>query len=138
MSATKFGIVYSTLTGRIRRVLFPDSDSELTGLLLGTGESSINFPLSDLLPLPDLQSFLSGQTGLTPTGDRYAIVNESIVAPVPVINSNVVGAIIADPSGCGDSVSGYTLIAHSIAGPGWAWTALGGFVAPPVPIRVVV
>jgi hypothetical protein len=134
-----FGVIYSKATGRIRsHTGTGHTSSEIDSILkVGTGEALFKFNDNQFGDLPTLQSLLSQSTGLTPSNDRYAIVDTSIIS-LSILNSvgNVVGSIIADPS-CGDNIPGYELIAHSDATKGWKYTSLTGFVdIRPVAIKV--
>jgi hypothetical protein len=109
MSATKFAVIYSKATGRIRWEFHPDDDSQLNDIKLLDGEDVLILKNSEKVILPDLQDKLNKKTGKVPKDDRFAVVDQL---------GNVVGAIIADPL-CGDSVPSCQLIAHAEASPGW-------------------
>lgn len=114
-----FGVVYSKTTGRIRSIIHPDSDSELNNIPVGIGEASIKLDNANYLDLDTLQTFLSSITGITPSNDRYAVVDSQGV---------VIGAVIADITI--DAVPGAQLIKHPSASTGWTWSADAGFTAP--------
>jgi hypothetical protein len=117
---TKFAVVYSKNTGRIRREIFPDSDYELDNIILFSGEDIFILDNSEKAILDDLQVKINKKTGLTPLNDRYAIVDKK---------NNVVGAIIADPL-CGDQIPNHRLVPHEKAGPGWKLDTVKGFIHP--------
>lgn len=108
---TKFAVIYSQATGRVRWYLKPDQDSELNQLKPGTGEAIQIIPMEQYGNHVDVQTALNRITGLNPANDRYAIVD--------VLN-NVVGITIADPL-CGDAPpSGSTWLPHATADVGWS------------------
>jgi hypothetical protein len=106
---TKFAVIYSKSTGRIRWEFCPDDDSQLNDIRLLDGEDVLILKNSDRTILPDLQDKINKKTGKVPQDDRYAVVDSL---------NNVVSVIIADPL-CGDSVPSCQLIAHPTASPGW-------------------
>src|SRR5437660_1321971 len=106
-----FGIIYSKNTGRIRWWIVPDNDNELNALNLKPGELLLKVDNSLYGDLFHLQDLVSQKTGLIPSNDRYAVIDSL---------GNVVSAIIADPL-CGDQITGFQLIAHDIACPGWKY-----------------
>jgi len=117
---TKFAVIYSKATGRIRWEFHPDNDEQLNDVRLLEGEAVLILKNSDKALLPNLQNKINKKTGKTPTDDRYAIVDK---------DNNVIGAIIADPS-CGDEVKDCELIAHPTAGSGWKVDSNKQFVEP--------
>lgn len=109
MAASKFPVIYSAQTGRIRSWWKLDDDSELQIVKTLPGELFSVFPMEEYGDLPILQELISRVTGLAPKDDRYAVVDSRGV---------VIGAIHADLA-CGDKVDGHELIPHNEAGPGW-------------------
>ncbi len=114
-------VIYSQTTGRIRSVIVPQTANEQITPNLLPGEAVQQFDISIAKQdLNALQASLNAITGLTPTNDRFAIVD---------VLGNVVGATIACPA-CGDSVPGHQLIANPAASPGWKLVA--GTLTPPL------
>lgn len=126
-SPGSFQVVYSKTTGRVRSYVVPQFANESVTAQTGAGEAVLTFPMAQYGNLPAIQKLVAIATGLTPSNDRYAIVNAQ---------GMVVGAIYADPVGCGDSLAGNqkfagdSLVASQIAGPGWTFM-LGMFMPPP-------
>ncbi len=122
------GLVYSATTWRLRSVVIPENDSQLTGRAVGRGEA-LQIISSDTYaanPGDQLQVILNGLTGQVPSGDRYISVDSG---------NNVVSVHIADPAGCGDTAPqpGNSLIAHDTAVHGdlyWNGTAVHPVHAP--------
>lgn len=134
MAATKFGVVYSQTTGRIRAIYIPDTDAQLQSIRPRPGEALQLFTQAEYAALPALQDALIKITGVTPSNDRYAVVDTSIPKQQADATGNVDSVIIADPL-CGDSIPGKTLIADRLAGVGWKWAADTGFSdTRPVPV----
>lgn len=118
----KFGIVYSTTTGRIRSIIPPAPTQDLDNIKVGEGEEMLRLDdTSYVEDLDQLQDIVSQQIGLVPTNDRYAVVDDT---------GQVVGIIIADPS-AGDYLPGFSLIPSKTAQVGWSWQSGKGFIAPP-------
>lgn len=114
------GIVYSKSTGRIRWILYPDSESELLALRAGDGEA-VHLSKSDTLvndegrPLLQLlQEELNYVTGLNPdkTTDLYAVVDPK--------SGDVLGCITCDPL-CGDKIDEHVLVKDSEADDMAGW-----------------
>ncbi len=132
MAATRVGLVYSTTTWRLRAVVVPDDDAQLSDArFLGLGEAmwSISAATYTGKDTAALQLVLNVLTGHAPSGDRYANVDSG---------NNVVSVHIADPVGCGDPAPsvGATLIPHATAQPGdllWG----GKLIRPPTFSRAV-
>lgn len=121
----KFFVVYSKTTGRVRSFIVPQFSYETVSPTTGKGEGVLGFPMSQYGNLSTLQTLVTKATGLTPANDQYAIVNNQ---------GQVIGSIFADPQGCGDSIQGATLVASSVAGPGWTYSA-GVFTPPPSVVK---
>lgn len=127
--ATKFAIIYSQKTGRIRRIKHPDFDRELDAIPLLPGEAFMIRDRSEYkafivdgvtLPALDcLQDLVTKETGLEPKDDRYVIVDDS---------GKVVGVTPADLT-CGDAeaVVGFELIKEPLADIGWEKNPDGTF-----------
>lgn len=115
-------IVYSTATGRVRRVIVPSAN-----LPRHSGELVSTVPDAQYQGFTDsdaIQGFINSVTGFAPSGDRYVSVDA---------NHNVLGAYIADPA-AGDIApqAGATLVAHATANPGdLLW---GGTLLPSTPV----
>lgn len=120
-----FGVIYSKVTGRIRWWIKPDNDNVLDNIKLQDGEAFLKLDDSLYGDVLKLQDIIFQQTGLSPSNDRYAIVDA---------NGNVTGALIADPL-CGDSIKDCQLIAHDKAGVGWTYDVNKGFTEPPILLR---
>lgn len=110
-SATTVGYFYSKATGRLRWILRPDSDAELAENPARGGEAQLLVPMATHVQAAQsgphaMQAIVTGHTGVTPTGDRHAIVDAT---------GNVVGTVYADPA-CGDAAPhGHTLVVHATA-----------------------
>ena len=114
-------ITYSVATGRVRRVLDPQVNvpnviAFLAQAKLSAGEAAMVYSKTGADDLNAWQAAANAHTGLTPSGDRYCIIDAG---------NNIVGVVIADPA-CGDGIPGCTLVAHAIAGPGAGWTYSAG------------
>jgi len=107
----QFAVVYSATTGRIRSVVI-GSTQDLSSVKVGKGEAKIILDNGLYGDLPTLQSTVSLQTGLTPSNDRYAIVDPQ---------GNVIGATIADPT-IDPPPANDTFVQSDVAGPGWKYT----------------
>lgn len=122
MAATQIGIVYSAATGRARRLIIPDADGQLGFHPRGAGEALL-IVTPEQLAASNEQSLVTGATGLTPSNDRYAQIDG---------DGNVAAAHVLDFA-CNDHLlpffSGFTLIAHPNAGPGW-WRGSGRWHPP--------
>ena len=112
-------VIYSSRTGRIRRIIAdPDrTDLELAARFLPGGGESIQLDMA-LGPLDVMQDALNKLTAKTPADDRY--VNVAANGDVGSI------AILADPD-AGDSIPGFTLVAHAQAREGWRQMRDGTF-----------
>lgn len=125
MPATQFAVRYSQTTGRVRSWINfngpSEGDSLLSTVVPAPGEAVATFPISQYGDLPTIQSLVNGITGMTPSGDRYAIIDPSQVDANG--NQLVVGALICDPDGCGDSIPEMDLVVHPDACVGWTYTA---------------
>ena len=119
--ATRIAVVYSAATGRVRWIMVAPTDAELTKAKPGPGEARLLLP-RETGDLHAVQAAVSDATGLAPTDDRFAIVDDQ---------DKVVGVLHADPDGCGDRVPGLRLIPTAAAGIGWTHS-VGQFIAPPV------
>lgn len=117
---TKFAVIYSKATGRIRWQFHPDNDEQLNDIKLLDGEEVKFFNNSEKCLLQDLQSKLNLKTKKVPTNDRYVIVDK---------DNNVIGAIIADPL-CGDKIKDCELVAHKTATIGWKMNSSKQFIEP--------
>lgn len=114
-------IVYSAATGRVRRVLDPQKVVAnviqfLAQANLGVGEAAMVYTKTGADNVTAWQAAANAHTGLTPTADRYCVIDAG---------NNIVGTVIADPA-CGDGYPNCTLVAHPIAGPGAGWTYSAG------------
>lgn len=101
-------VIYSTRTGRVRRIISDEvrSEAKLEALFPpGVGEASIR---AGGATLEEIQEAVSDLTGLVPTNDRVAVVDS---------NGIVVAAIMADH--VIDSSSAGVLVAHAEAQIGW-------------------
>lgn len=113
-------VIYSATTGRIRSIIVPQTANEQIQPNLLPGEAVQQFDMSVAKQdLNALQVSLNAITGLTPSNDRFAIVDK---------NNNVIGAVIACPA-CGDAVPNCQLIPSATAAPGWILSA--GSLTPP-------
>lgn len=135
MSSTKIGIAYSKTTGRVRWFVIPDNDKELDSLKAGEGEIILIVNRSVDNSLPILQAQVTQSSGLTPSNDRYAIIDPNQTDAQG--NQIVIGAVIADPS-CGDKFPGKTFISHAQAGVGWSYDPAGKIFVAPVISQVIV
>jgi hypothetical protein len=106
--STKFAVIYSINTGRIRWEFHPDYDEQLDDINLLDGEAVLILDNSEKALLPDLQDKISKKIGKTPTDDRFVVVDK---------NNNVVSIVIADPNI--DSIPEHQLIPHATANLGW-------------------
>lgn len=117
-----YGVVYSTNTGRIRRINVPDrAGDELLGVLLLPGEAAVVMAPADE---PSLQATLSAQIGKTPSNDRYAFVpaGAAVLVPFTIVDVHIMDPLI-------DHVpNGMQAIAHPTVGPGYTYTTAGGLV----------
>lgn len=120
MASTKFAIIYSKATGRIRWYLRSDDDSDHQTINLLPGEALMELPNELWNNHIALQEHVNKHTGKVPKDDRYAIVHP---------NGDVVGAILADPK-CGDKIEGHQLISHPEASAGWRHHPQKGFIKP--------
>jgi hypothetical protein len=118
-------IVYSTATGRVRRVV--DPQKIVTNVIAfvaqagaQAGESTLVYNNTGTGNLSAWQAAVNAKTLKTPTGDRYCIIDAG---------NNIVGVCFADPL-CGDAVPGCTLVQHDTAGPGWTYS--GTTFTPPL------
>lgn len=98
-------IVYSSATGRVRRIITPSSN-----LARHAGEAQLTVSTAQYNAFADfnaIQAFVNTSTGITPSGDRYVSVDSSF---------NVLSAHIADPTS-GDTAPqiGASLIANAAA-----------------------
>lgn len=117
MASTKFLVVYSKNTGRIRWIMRSDDDSEHALISLKDGEAMLELENEKYGNHLEVQEHVNRHTGTTPENDRYAIVHPS---------GEVVGVIFADPL-CGDSIEGHNLIPHETADVGWKHDKVKGF-----------
>lgn len=114
----KFAIIYSKKTGRIRRFsTVTDGIPEISPVK--DGENMLVFEEDKYGDLYTLQNLINTVTGLTPTDDRYAIIDNK---------GDVQGSILADPEGCGDSVPDMVLVKHANADKGWIYDKEDGFI----------
>jgi len=113
--------IYSTATGRLRRVISnsvgetQSDDALLIKHIAGTGESALI--VLDNLGIDGFQAAVTVESGKTPANDRYAVIHQ---------NGDVENIIIADPL-AGDSVRNKTLVASETARVGWRITRAGEF-----------
>lgn len=114
-------IVYSVATGRVRRVLdpqkvVPNVVQFLAQANLRAGEAAMVYTKTGANNISAWQAAVNAQTGKTPSGDRYCVIDAG---------NNIVGVVIADPT-CGDGYPSCTLVAHPTACPGAGWTYAAG------------
>ena len=125
---TKFWVVYSKATGRIRSIVRGETAEEESNITvkLNSGEAVRTLPIASYGNHVAVQPMLTSMVGISPLNDRYALVDS---------NGIVQGAIIADPL-CGDSVPGFTLIAHPTAEKGWIYNSATSIFSAPVKVVV--
>jgi hypothetical protein len=128
MAKTTAALFYSATTGRLRRVIVPDDDSQLANHLPGQGEASTTVPISALGGAVAEQAAVTKACGIVPANDRYAVCDPT--QPDGNGNLPVVGAYVLDPLGCGDVIlspsDGATpcyLVPDAKASPGWVLPA---------------
>jgi hypothetical protein len=107
------GVFYSKTTGRVRQIVSPYV-SDATTNPVNSGEGIIYFNDPDFNGLPDvdaIQAAVSGITGIVPSGDRVAMIED---ATGFVVSNHFVCA------NCGDQAyPGHTMTAHPTASKGW-------------------
>jgi hypothetical protein len=126
MAITKFGVVCSTGNALIRRYVYPDTDAQMAvAANVQTGETLV---LVSIGPYPNPAAWLAAVSsavttalGKAPGNPRCAIIDGA---------GNVVNVVMVDPVLDSAAFPGMTLVLDANAGPGWTWTAGGGFVAP--------
>ena len=105
--------IYSTATGRLRRIIRNSPGESASDLSLEvnhlafTGETRIR--ISDGLTIDQTEAAVLVDSGIVPANDRYVLVT---------VFGNVTGAITADPL-TGDSIPNRTLVQHETAREGW-------------------
>jgi len=107
------GIVYSAATGRLRSIVMPDTDAQLDTWQMHPGEAMLILSDAQFAPLSDIpavQTYITTQTGLTPSDDRAVTVDaDGFVKRVDIVDE-----------AAGDvAFQGTSLIHHHRAGPGW-------------------
>lgn len=125
---TKIGIVYAANSKILRRVIFPDSDRELTDPAhVAQGETMLVRDIEEFLNRPQGQMFtqwaegiIEQATGKKPDNPRCVVVSDS--------TSLVTKVILADPEL--DTIGGCTLIKHMTAKPGWVLLSTNGLMDP--------
>lgn len=116
MAATKRVIVYGAVSGIPRRVIVPDSDTDIDGISqrLHTGEAMTIVDIGDTRRPRDIVSVmvpaLTQNRSLFP--DRCMVIN---------IQGLVVDTICADPTI--DTIPGMILVQSDVAGVGWTFAA---------------
>lgn len=120
-------IIYSANTGRLRRLTRDEIQDDAALLFnnpVGQGEGVLMYPADDPIfdTLVGVQAEITAQTGLTPTNDRYVVVD-------PANDHQVEGVYILDPA-CGDSIQDRTLVADANALPGSRLLSDGSFQRP--------
>lgn len=125
MPAANFGVVCSTASGIIRRIVYADTTIQLSGIAnVQSGETLV---LVSSGPYPNstawrtaINTAVQTATGKIPGSSRCCVIDGG---------GNVVQVISADPAL--DSMPGMTLVLSDVANIGWTWTVGGGFVSPP-------
>ncbi len=118
-------VIYSTRTGRIRRII-TDPDRDLVTMqtdfpaVAGEDFADVTQDIPAEQSLDELQAEVSALTGLVPRDDRYAIVTS---------RGQVVGAIMADAA-IDFPRSSQTLVAHPLAAPDWRQMRDGSWQRP--------
>lgn len=121
---SKIGIVYSTQSKIIRRVVIPTFDnSEITNHALSAGESLLITDKPNQINPDTISNLIFQNLGITPPSSRCAVVVKA-----NAVSGNVVSVIHADPDI--DTISGHTLMLNDTALPGWTWNAASGLKAP--------
>jgi hypothetical protein len=107
------GVFYSKTTGRVRQIVSPYV-SDATTNPVNSGEGIIYFNDPNFNGLPDvdaIQAAVSGITGIVPSGDRVAMIE------------NATGFVVSNHfvcANCGDvAYPGHTMTAHPTAVYGW-------------------
>lgn len=122
----KIGIVISTASKIVRRVVVPSADrSEIDNHPLALGETMlvVDVPDGTQLSPQDVSDLVSRQTGITPPSSRCAVVVKA-----NAVSGSVANVIHADPAL--DKVTGATLMLHPTAAAGWTWSAAQGLQPP--------
>ena len=117
-------VIYSTATGRVRRIISNSAGESQTNAELSVnhlafaGETSLS--ARNNLSIDQYQAAVTADSGKTPANDRYAVIDNK---------GDVVNAIIADPL-AGDFVFRHDLVAHDTATMGWRRMRDGTFQRP--------
>lgn len=126
MASTQLLIFYSIATGRARCIRFIEDDSYIPRHSCGKGEAILIYPRNAPGGAYNHQLAVNIITGITPENDTHAIIDAATVNDDG--SYPVVGTIICDPDGCGDSLMGSDgetpclLIPHDTACAGWTYT----------------
>lgn len=116
----KIGIVVSTASKIVRRVVVPDiNQSEITNHPLAAGEQMVVVAAPASATVDAINNIVQQQTGIAPPSSRCAVVVKA-----NAVSGNVVNVVYADPAI--DTVSGATLMLHPTATTGWTWSATQG------------
>lgn len=125
MAATKFGVIYSIANAHVRRYHYGSTDAELTSALCAQGEAIVPVSIGPYVSTAAWQAAINtavtAAAGKAPGSPRCCVINGL---------GQVTSVIMADPTV--DSIPGMTLVLSAVAGVGWTWTLVGGFVAPAV------
>lgn len=82
MASTTVGLVYSAATGRLRSIVIPDNDFELTGRQIHSGEAMVIITKTQFLAAGNgtagLQSLVNAVTGLSPDTSDRAVMLDSL------------------------------------------------------------
>jgi hypothetical protein len=110
-------IIYSSLSGRIRRIINDPTSSPQDMEAMHprrTNEVSAHLPMG---AVDTLQGQINAITGKTPIDSRYAVINA---------DGDVTNVISCEPE-LGDSVEGHTLVESPVARIGWRQMLDGSF-----------
>jgi hypothetical protein len=119
------GLIYGAITGLLRKVVIPDTDSQLPSHV-GPGEVLLVASTAQYAAFagPDaIQAHVNSATGKVPSGYRAALVDEV---------GNVLSIHSADP-GCDHPRSGHRLIWNDAVQKDWI--LVGQQFVPSVPLR---
>lgn len=111
--ASKFAVIYSQTTGRVRSWHNfngkDETDDMLSSVCAAQGEAIALFPMEEYGDVFAIQALVNQITGLIPSNDRYAIIDPNQLDETG--NPIVIGSVFADPDGCGDKIKDMKLIA---------------------------
>lgn len=123
-------IIYSTATGRVRRVVDPQGNVAnvlqfLASVGAQAGEKAILYTKQgngqDMVMA--WQAAATANSSLTPANDRFCVIDAG---------NNIIGVFVGDLS-CNDGAAypNCTFVAHPTADPRWTFASPGTFTPPP-------